>query len=142
MIDESDRQRHGNHRGDEEQNVVQREKREFAVNDIGASRYEDGEGKFCREKEDQKERDVNREFPSGANLVLLVENRVNDRQLDSSSGKKAFFCLFPENSWHQAHSPPFSRRGGCAINKKTPFLDGADGVVGNFKQTKERYASI
>src|SRR5215475_9540151 len=32
------------------------------------------------------------------------------------------------------HSPPFSRRGGCAINKKIPFLSGADGVVGNFKQ--------
>ena len=27
------------------------------------------------------------------------------------------------------HSPPFSRRGGCAINKKIPFLSGADGVV-------------
>jgi|SRR5215475_8814329 len=27
------------------------------------------------------------------------------------------------------HSPPFSRRGGCATNKKIPFLSGADGVV-------------
>ena len=26
-------------------------------------------------------------------------------------------------------SPPFSRRGGCAIDKKIPFLSGADGVV-------------
>src|SRR5215831_12348678 len=38
------------------------------------------------------------------------------------------------------HSPPFSRRGGCAINKKIPFLSGADGVVSNFKQNKVRYA--
>jgi len=45
--------------------------------------YEDGESKVRREKEDQEERDVNREFPSGANLVLFVENRVNDKQLDS-----------------------------------------------------------
>src|SRR5215475_6743120 len=30
--------------------------------------------------------------------------------------------------------PSFSRRGGCAINKKIPFLCGADGVVSNFKQ--------
>src|SRR5215831_13801587 len=29
--------------------------------------------------------------------------------------------------------PSFSRRGGCAINKKSPFLIGADGVVGKFK---------
>src|SRR5215475_11817730 len=33
--------------------------------------------------------------------------------------------------------PSFSRRGGCAINKKIPFLSGADGVVRNFKQNKE-----
>jgi len=25
--------------------------------------------------------------------------------------------------------PSFPRRGGCAINKKIPFLRGADGVV-------------
>ena len=31
-------------------------------------------------------------------------------------------------------SPPFSRKGGCAINKKIPFLSGADGVVSNFQQ--------
>jgi len=30
------------------------------------------------------------------------------------------------------HFPPFLRRGGCAINKKIPFLSGADGVVSNF----------
>jgi len=36
----------------------------------------------------------------------------------------------------------FSRRGGCAINKKIPFLSGADGVVSNFKQNKVRCASI
>src|SRR5215813_14257313 len=29
----------------------------------------------------------------------------------------------------RVHSPPFSRRGGCAIYKKIPFLSGADGVV-------------
>src|SRR5215510_5543716 len=40
------------------------------------------------------------------------------------------------------HSPPFSRRGGCAINKKIPFLSGADGVVSNFEQNMERYADI
>jgi len=34
----------------------------------------------------------------------------------------------------RVHSPPFSRRGGCAINKKSPFLSGADGVVSNFQQ--------
>src|SRR5215475_8199021 len=33
--------------------------------------------------------------------------------------------------------PSFSRRGGCAINKKIPFLSGADGVVRNFKQNKD-----
>src|SRR5215475_8868963 len=37
-------------------------------------------------------------------------------------------------------SPPFSRRGGCAINKKIPFLGGADGVVIKFRQ-KIRCAS-
>src|SRR5215467_11295394 len=40
------------------------------------------------------------------------------------------------------HSPPFSRRGGCAINKKIPFLSGADGVVSNFKQNMVRYADV
>ena len=40
------------------------------------------------------------------------------------------------------HSPPFSRRGGCAINKKIRFLSGADGVVSNFKQNMVRYADI
>src|SRR5215468_10795625 len=30
--------------------------------------------------------------------------------------------------------PSFSRRGGCAINKKIPFLSGADGVVRKFQQ--------
>jgi hypothetical protein len=38
--------------------------------------------------------------------------------------------------------PSFSRRGGGAINKKIPFLSGADGVVSNFKQNKDRYAGI
>ena len=88
MIDESDRQRHSEHGGGEQRNFVQREKFEFIAKDIGTSGYEGGESKVCREKKDQKERDINREFPSGANLVLLVENRVNDNQLDSSSGKR------------------------------------------------------
>src|SRR5262249_6389800 len=34
----------------------------------------------------------------------------------------------------RAHSPPFSRRGGCASIKKAPFLTRADGVVGKFQQ--------
>ena len=38
--------------------------------------------------------------------------------------------------------PSFSRRGGCAINKKIPFLSGADGVVGKFQQNKVRFADI
>ena len=97
MIDESDRQRHSDHGRYEKRNIVQREKGEFVGKDIGTSTYEDGERKVCREKEDQKERDVNREFPSGANLVLLVENRVNDKQLDSSSGKKVVLAYFPRN---------------------------------------------
>jgi len=36
--------------------------------------------------------------------------------------------------------PSFQRRSGCAINKKIPFLSGADGVVSNFKRYMERYA--
>ena len=35
----------------------------------------------------------------------------------------------PSRSRNQPHSPPFQRRGGCSINKKVPFLSGADGVV-------------
>src|SRR5215813_11752025 len=42
----------------------------------------------------------------------------------------------------RVHSPPFSRRGGCAVNKKTPFLSGADRVVSNFEQKMEPYADI
>src|SRR5215467_4354226 len=38
--------------------------------------------------------------------------------------------------------PSFSRRGGCAINKKIPFLSGADGVVRKFQQNEVRYADI
>ena len=40
------------------------------------------------------------------------------------------------------HSPPFSRRGGCAIKKKIPFLSGADGWFVNSNQNKVRYADI
>src|SRR5215475_3580643 len=36
----------------------------------------------------------------------------------------------------------FLNRGGCAINKKIPFLNGADGVVSKFQQNKVRYADI
>ena len=36
----------------------------------------------------------------------------------------------------------FKERLRCAINKKIPFLSGADGVVSNFKQNKDRYAGI
>ncbi len=87
MIDESDRQRHSEQGRDEQRNFVERKKPEFVVNDIWTSVYDDGESKVRRQKEDQEERDVNREFPSGTNLVLGVENRVNDKQLDSSCGK-------------------------------------------------------
>ena len=40
------------------------------------------------------------------------------------------------------HSPPFLRRGGCAINKKDPLPYGADGVVSEFQQNKVRSADI
>src|SRR5215470_1367740 len=36
----------------------------------------------------------------------------------------------------RVHSPPFSRRGGCAINKKILFLSGAGGVVSKFQQNR------
>src|SRR5437763_173991 len=35
------------------------------------------------------------------------------------------------NKWLRWTFPAFSRRGGCAINKKVPFLSGADGAVSN-----------
>src|SRR5262245_65721023 len=38
--------------------------------------------------------------------------------------------------------PSFSRRGGCATNKKIPFLSCADGVVNKFRQNKVRYATF
>ena len=34
----------------------------------------------------------------------------------------------------QVDFPAFSRRGGCAINKKVPFLSGADGAVSNLNK--------
>src|SRR5215467_8024211 len=40
----------------------------------------------------------------------------------------------------RAHSPPFSRRGGCAINKKIPFHCGADGVVSKRSRSLLIYA--
>jgi hypothetical protein len=36
----------------------------------------------------------------------------------------------------------FLNRGGCAIDKKIPFLSGADGVVNKFQQNKVRSADI
>ena len=38
--------------------------------------------------------------------------------------------------------PLLFKEGWLRLNKKIPFLSGADGVVGNFKENKERYASI
>jgi hypothetical protein len=131
MIDESDRQRHSEHGRDEEQNIVQREKRKFAVNDIGASGHEDGESELCREKEDQEERGVNREFPSGTNLVLGVENRVNDKT-STLLPERRLFSLFPRrptglalrarplhqsrlrNFFLMSRLPLLSQEGSCA----------------------------
>src|SRR5215471_1763093 len=47
----------------------------------------------------------------------------------------------PFPSFSRRGVPSFSRGGGCAINKKIPFLSGTDGVVRNFKQNKDRYAA-
>jgi hypothetical protein len=38
--------------------------------------------------------------------------------------------------------PLLFKEGWLRLNKKIPFLCGADGVVGNFKQNKDRYAGI
>jgi len=38
--------------------------------------------------------------------------------------------------------PSVFKEGWLRLNKKFPFLSGADGVVCNFKQNKERCASI
>jgi hypothetical protein len=38
--------------------------------------------------------------------------------------------------------PLLFKEGWLRLNKKIPFLSGADGVVSKFKQNKERYASI
>jgi hypothetical protein len=39
--------------------------------------------------------------------------------------------------------PSLKRRGGCAINKKIPFLCGADGVVSKIQtKNKVRYADL
>jgi hypothetical protein len=45
------------------------------------------------------------------------------------------------NDWSKP-SPLLFKEGWLRLNKKIPFLSGADGVVSNFKQNKERYASI
>src|SRR5215469_14076760 len=42
----------------------------------------------------------------------------------------------------EAGSFPSVFKEGCAINKKIPFLSGADGVVSKFQQNKVRYADI
>jgi hypothetical protein len=38
--------------------------------------------------------------------------------------------------------PLLFKEGRLRLNKKIPFLSSADGVVSNFKQNKEQYASI
>jgi len=38
--------------------------------------------------------------------------------------------------------PSVFKEGWLRFNKKIPFLSGADGVVSNFKQNKDRYAFI
>ena len=38
--------------------------------------------------------------------------------------------------------PFLFKEGWLRLNKNIPFLRGADGVVSNFKQNKERYAGI
>ena len=38
--------------------------------------------------------------------------------------------------------PSVFKEGCLRLNKKIPFLSGADGVVSHFKQNEERYASI
>ena len=38
--------------------------------------------------------------------------------------------------------PSVFKEGWLRLNKKSPFKSGADGVVSNFKQNKERFASI
>jgi hypothetical protein len=38
--------------------------------------------------------------------------------------------------------PSVFKEGWLRLNKKIPFLSGADGVVSKFKQNMERYASI
>jgi hypothetical protein len=43
--------------------------------------------------------------------------------------------------WMTASPIPSVFKEGWLRLKKIPFLSGADGVVSNFKQNKERYAS-
>ena len=38
--------------------------------------------------------------------------------------------------------PSVFKEGWLRLNKTIPFLRGADGVVGHFKQNKERYAGL
>jgi hypothetical protein len=74
--------------------------------------------------------------------LRMLRRIVWSRRHPSSETKPSKISSTYRKWLQQVHSPPFSRRGGCAINKKAPFLSGADGVVSNFKQNKERYASI
>jgi hypothetical protein len=45
-------------------------------------------------------------------------------------------------SCEPAPSPLLSKEGRLRLNRKIPFLSGADGVVNNFKQNKDRCAGI
>jgi hypothetical protein len=44
--------------------------------------------------------------------------------------------------WFGPRSPPFSKEGWLRLNKKIPFLSGADGVVIKFQRNKVRFADI
>jgi hypothetical protein len=44
------------------------------------------------------------------------------------------------NKWLRWTFPAFSRRGGCAIKKRSRSFIGADGAVSKFKKNKVRFA--
>src|SRR5262249_53280870 len=96
-------------------------------------------------------------------LLLTHDDNADDKERNQDCGTRAFghdqedslhrACLksvsicvsflsegkrVTRASFETAPFPSFQRRGGCAINKKTPFLSSADGVVGNFKQIRTR----
>src|SRR5215470_12701423 len=68
---------------------------------------------------------------------------------NSADRPSSAFPLLRRSYFHPGRSKipyakvSFSRRGVCAINKKSPFLSGADEVVGKFQpKNKERYATF